>query len=121
MHTQSVKFKKEGNEDFYPTVKKRVNQYFEDNKLSRHAQGSYFVKIILLVVLYFGLYFNLLVNVKSTWAIYLSYGVIGVLVVLIFLNVVHDAAHEAIFKNKKPIECWCISLNYLAQIITSGE
>ncbi|AFD07070.1 fatty acid desaturase family protein [Solitalea canadensis] len=101
MHTQSVKFKKEGNEDFYPTVKKRVNQYFEDNKLSRHAQGSYFVKIILLVVLYFGLYFNLLVNVKSTWAIYLSYGVIGVLVVLIFLNVVHDAAHEAIFKNKK--------------------
>ncbi|POY36393.1 fatty acid desaturase [Solitalea longa] len=101
MHTTSVKFKKEGQNDFYPTLKQRVNNYFEENNLSRYANTAYFVKIIVFIILFFGTYFNLLFNVKSLWAIYLSYVCLGSLVVMIFLNVVHDAAHEAIFKNKR--------------------
>ncbi|MCO4294788.1 fatty acid desaturase [Solitalea sp. MAHUQ-68] len=101
MHTSSVKFKKEGKNDFYPILKQRVNSYFEQNNVSRYANTSYFFKITLFITLFFGTYFNLIFRVHSIWGIYLSYVTLGVLVVLIFLNVVHDAAHEAVFRNKK--------------------
>ncbi|UKJ05990.1 fatty acid desaturase family protein [Solitalea lacus] len=101
MHTQSIKFKKEGINDFYPTLKQRVNSYFDENQLSRYANMSYFIKIALLVIAFVSTYLNFIFNVESKIEVFLSYIVLGTLVVMIFLNIVHDAAHLAIFKSKK--------------------
>ncbi|SMO44129.1 fatty acid desaturase family protein [Solitalea koreensis] len=101
MTTQSVKFKKESADDFYPTIKKRVNEYFEQNNLSKLAPASYFIKISSFILLYFFVYFNLIFNVTSLRGLFFSFILLGFLVFFIFLNVVHDAAHGSIFKKKQ--------------------
>lgn len=101
MKTLSVKFKKEAADDFYGVLRKKVNQYFEDKHLSKRAGVFYKIKAFSFIGGYFLIYFNLIMNVTSTAGIFFSYMGLGLFMFLIFLNVVHDAAHEAIFKSKK--------------------
>ncbi|TCS88360.1 linoleoyl-CoA desaturase [Anseongella ginsenosidimutans] len=101
MKTLSVKFKKEAPGDFYHVLRQRVNQYFEDKGLKKKATLYFKVKALSFIVAYFLLYFNLLFNVESKQGVFLSYMGMGLFMFLIFLNVVHDAAHEAIFKSRK--------------------
>jgi linoleoyl-CoA desaturase len=42
--------------DFAQEVKARVNEYFEENRLSRHANAAMITKTVVLVAMYFGSY-----------------------------------------------------------------
>lgn len=101
MKTLSVKFKKEAPNDFYHVLRQRVNQYFEDTGQKKRATVYFKIKAFSFIAAYFLIYFNLIFNVEGKPGVFLSYMGMGIFMFLIFLNVVHDAAHEAIFKNKK--------------------
>ena len=45
---------------FVKTLKKRVDNYFKDNKISKHANFNMFLKTILLILLYFEVFQSLL-------------------------------------------------------------
>ena len=56
---------------FVKTLKKRVDNYFRENKISKHANFNMFLKTILLILLYFGSYSLLYVFNASYFSIIL--------------------------------------------------
>ena len=85
---------------FVKTLKKRVDNYFKENKISKHANFNMLLKTILLILLYFGSYSLLYVFNASYFSIILwfamGFGMAG-----IGMSVMHDANHGAYSKNKK--------------------
>jgi linoleoyl-CoA desaturase len=86
--------------DFSALLNKRVNDYFRQNDLTRHANTEMIVKSVIMFVLYFAPYAIILSGVVTgAWNIALlllmSVGLAG-----IGLSVMHDANHGAYSKKK---------------------
>jgi len=99
MSFKSVSFERKKSV-FVKTLKKRVDNYFRENKISKHANFNMFLKTILLILLYFGSYSLLYIFNASYFTIILwfamGFGMAG-----IGMSVMHDANHGAYSKNKK--------------------
>jgi linoleoyl-CoA desaturase len=89
------------NQDFFVTVSKRVNDYFKENNISKHANSQMIVKTIFMFALYLIPYFLILTEtVTGTWSlvglcIIMGFGIAG-----IGLSIMHDANHGA-YSSKK--------------------
>jgi len=58
------------------------------------------LKVVLLSLIYFGSYFLALSQGQTPWLYITFFVIMGLTLVLLYLNVFHEAAHENIFKNK---------------------
>jgi linoleoyl-CoA desaturase len=87
------------NRDFSATLNKRVNEYFKNRKISRHANSEMIVKTICMFSMYFVPYV-LVVTGVLTGTVPLVLGVIVMSLGLagIGLSVMHDANHGAYAK-----------------------
>ena len=56
---------------FVNTLKKRVDEYFKINKISKHANFKMYFKSIFLIAFYFGSYAFLFFNNDSLYSIFL--------------------------------------------------
>ena len=52
MNHQTVSFSKETNVEFYKTLRSRVNSYFKDNNITRHANAAMVIKTIVMLAIY---------------------------------------------------------------------
>lgn len=84
---------------FFATLRDRVNLHFSERQIDTYGNARLIRKIMLLTVAYLGLY--ALVFVAPVWSLPLVFALIGVTGVILGLNAGHDAAHHAIFKNRK--------------------
>jgi linoleoyl-CoA desaturase len=100
--------------DFYITLKKRVDNYFKTNNISRHANFGMVFKTICLFALYIVPYTLLITGTVTTgltgWfmSILLGLGMAG-----IGFSVMHDAVHESYSKYKFVNKALGYSLNFL--------
>jgi len=102
MSATAVKFNLKDRPEFYPELKKRVNQYFKENNLSRHANYTMRFKTIFMISLYF-IPFVLMLTGTITgflptilmWAL-MGFGMSG-----IGLSIMHDANHGAYSQSRK--------------------
>ena len=85
---------------FVKTLKKRVDNYFRENKISKHANFNMVLKTVLLVLFYFGSYSILYFFNTSHYSL-LLWLVMGFGMAGIGMSVMHDANHGAYSKNKK--------------------
>lgn len=86
---------------FYTTLKQRVDQYFTDRNISRHADMLTTFKVIFLLAAFFGCY-ALLISNRFSAGVTLLWGILcGIFSVLIAMNISHDAVHNALFQSKK--------------------
>ena len=82
--------------DFTTTMNKRVNAYFKENQLGRHANTEMVIKSIVMLALYFGplalILTGMITGVSTTLAlvVVMSFGLAG-----IGLSVMHDGNHGA--------------------------
>ena len=65
--------KSAGHEDFYKVLRKRVNSYFKDNNISRHANANMVVKSIFMISLYVVPFVLMLTYFESTGMILLMW------------------------------------------------
>lgn len=85
-----------GNALFFATLTQRVNQYFKDQNISKHANGEMFFKTFFMLTLFFTPYTILITSTATTvlgqWlcAIVMGLGMAG-----IGLSIMHDANHGA--------------------------
>mgnify|MGYP003393906621 CR=1 FL=1 len=96
--TTPIRFPKHG--EFHETVKKRVEQYFIDHKLSPTGDWRLFVKTGAMLGFLLASYI-LLVFYSTSWL--LSLALVAALaqgMVLISCNVMHDAVHESFARSK---------------------
>jgi len=94
-----VTFNNKISRDFSKTVKSRVNSYFEDKNLSRHANLEMVSKTVILLTLYFGAYAIILSGQFSLGVMWFLSFVMGIGMAGIGFSVSHDALHGAYSSN----------------------
>ncbi|MFM9028079.1 MAG: fatty acid desaturase family protein, partial [Bacteroidota bacterium] len=97
--SQHIKFLNTRQTEFYKVLRERVDDYFESNGISPHANAAMVFKTIFMLALYF-LPFTLMVTSIATgpwfWLCWLAmgFGLAG-----IGMSVMHDANHKAYSSN----------------------
>ncbi len=100
-----VKFVNANRNEFFATVRKRVDQYFIQNKISKHANSTMILKTVVLLSAYIVPFILLLVLKPTFPASLILWLIMGMGVAGIGMSIMHDANHGAYSKSSK--------LNYL--------
>lgn len=94
MNIPMVKFNKKDRPEFFKELNKRVNQYFKDNKISKHANWNMKLKTVFMLCLYFVPLILMLAGVfKTFWPVLLLWVIMGFGMSGIGLSIMHDANH----------------------------
>jgi len=102
MDLPMVKFNKQDQPAFFKELRKRVNTYFKDNNLSRHANFNMKFKTVFMLSLYFVPFALLLTGVVSSpWMAILMWALMGFGMAGIGFSIMHDANHGSYSKNKR--------------------
>jgi linoleoyl-CoA desaturase len=101
------RYSKSGNEAIFQQLRQEV--YYLVEQLESKRRGSILLKAILFPALYIITYITIFIAGMHTWAFYACYFLLGVLLVMIFLNIIHDAVHGTIFNSKK-LNDWYVYL-----------
>ncbi|AQX04732.1 fatty acid desaturase [Elizabethkingia meningoseptica] len=80
-------------------LRKRVNQRVQEIPENRDRYIR--IKAVILPIVYFGSYFLAVFNGDKPWLYIACYIMMGLTLVLIYLNLIHEAAHNNIYKTKK--------------------
>ncbi len=100
--TKKVKFTNVNKSTFYATIRKRVDQHFEERNLSVHANAAMWFKAVFFLGTFITLYLLILLgnfNPFIMLGLAVSLGVFGAFV---GFNICHDAIHKA-FSDKQII------------------
>ncbi len=85
---------KSATDNFHSDLKKRVNSYFEENKINPHGNSGLLWKAVMLVVSFFALYIWMVFFTPASVALSLVVcAVMGLITAAIGFNVMHDGAH----------------------------
>lgn len=101
------RYAKNGNEAIFSQLRQDVSNLVQ--QLEPKRRGSILLKAVLFPVLYFFVYIAILVFGNQRGVFYSGYFLLGVLLVMIFLNIIHDAVHGSIFNSKK-LNQWYVYL-----------
>lgn len=114
MTQAGVKFNVKNQPEFIKELRKRVNRYFKENNLSKHADLNMKFKTVFMLCLYFVPLILMLVGVvQSVWAAMLMWTLMGFGMGGIGLSVMHDANHGSYSRNQKVNEALGFLLNFL--------
>ena len=91
---------------FYPTVKKRVQEYFKETGKSKHATTAIWIKTIGLFSLYFLCYGSIMSNHYSGFSLIGWYSGLGLIMGLFGFNFSHDVMHNAFFSSTRLNNIW---------------
>jgi len=100
MGATRISFKHDGKKDFAREVKQKVNNYFEENNLSKHADKWMVAKTFILLTLYFGAYGLLISGSVGIWGMAFLCFLMGIGMAGIGFSISHDALHGAYSSNK---------------------
>lgn len=113
MSTHSIRFNN-ANRSFYLTAKKRVDEYFKENNISRYGNYNMVIKSIFMFTLYFTPFILLILNVfDSFWVQSILWAIAGLGMSGIGLSIMHDANHGAYSRNAKLNALMCRSMNFV--------
>lgn len=111
---QSIKFNRKDRPEFVRELRKRVNQYFKENNISKYGNWKMRVKTAFMVTLYFTPLILLLSGaVTNLWMIMLMWVLMGLGMSGIGLSVMHDANHGAYSRNKHVNNALGFLMNFL--------
>lgn len=99
MKNSILKFKNTHKNDFSVVLKRRVQAYFSENKISPQANFAMYLKTGLVLLLWFTFYYCLISNVFSYPFTYWVWAGMGWAIALVTVNIGHDAIHGAYTKN----------------------
>ena len=92
----TVRFNQSDRPEFYIELRKRVNTYFKESNISKHANLNMRFKTLFMLLLYFAPFVLMLTGVvASTWGVIIMWAIMGFGMSGIGLSVMHDANHGA--------------------------
>ncbi len=108
-----VKFKPVKTSTLPEDLRKEVNSYFSDKKISMFANNEMIFKIILWLTLWVITYITIILT-KDHFFLAVCCGFLHMFThVMIAFNITHDANHDAIFKSKK----WNTFFGYFIELL----
>lgn len=96
---QRIKFVSKDKNLFYQTLRKRVNDYFVENNISKNANSTMVAKAVVLIAAYVLPFVALLAFQPSLGVSLLLWVIMGLGVAGIGMSVMHDANHGSFSKN----------------------
>lgn len=101
MSRASVKFNSQDQPEFFKELRQRVNLYFKEKNISRHANLNMKLKTLFMIGLYFTPYLLMMFGVVTGfWPLMIMWVLMGLGMCGIGLSIMHDANHGAYSKNK---------------------
>ncbi len=97
---KKIHFERKSAVDFYQVLSKRVEDYFKNNNLSKHANANMVAKSIFILTVFVLSYVGILSNMFSLGIVLLFFAINGFFAALIGFNISHDAVHGAYSSNK---------------------
>ncbi len=95
-----VTFNNKINHEFNREVKKRVNAYFKEQDISKHANASMVLKTVIILGVYWGTYALIMLGGLSLNWIWGLTAVMGIGMAGIGFSITHDALHGAYSSNQ---------------------
>lgn len=93
-----IKFPSREQGEFFTTLKQRVNNYFEEQGISKNANGAMITKTTILLTSLIGLYVLLMTDILHPSLMLVVVILMGINTALIGFNVGHDALHGSYSK-----------------------
>ncbi|MFD0862698.1 fatty acid desaturase family protein [Sungkyunkwania multivorans] len=100
MNTPQLRFSRTDSKRFFKTLNKRVNEYFNENKIKRTGNWKLHLKTIVMFSIFLTPYFLILTLDMNHWVQLLLTVVIGVGMAGVGMNVMHDGNHGS-YSSKK--------------------
>lgn len=101
MKSSIVRFNTKAQPEFFRELRGRVNQYFQDNKISPKGNLNMVLKTVFMCILYFTPLIIILSGAVTTfWMSIVMWSLMGLGMAGIGLSVMHDANHGAYSTNK---------------------
>ena len=102
MSTQTVKFNTQDRPEFFRELRKRVNQHFKENNISKHATPNMVFKTAFMICLYMVPWALMITGVVSSfWTVLLMWVLMGFGMSGIGLSIMHDAKPRIVFQQSK--------------------
>ena len=118
---ETIRFKGSGAEGFSRELNKRVNDYFRNKGISKHANTEMVLKTIFMYLLFAIPYAFVLSNTLPVWAFYIMWFVIGLGTAGIGFSIMHDANHGAYSKSPMVNKLLGYSLNLVGGNATNWK
>ena len=96
-----LKFNEKTTSVFQQTLKARIRAYLATRKEGKYDNGEVLFKAVFFLCIYLSAYFLIIFGGLNKWLMLLLAVLHGMAGAMIMMSVVHDAGHNAIFKNKK--------------------
>jgi linoleoyl-CoA desaturase len=110
----SVKFNPREGKEFYSTLRKRVNNYFKENEISKFGNTEMYLKTVFMIALYTAPYILMVIGViSSPWLMLSMTALMGLGQAGVGLTVMHDANHGSYSKNRRVNKIMSYTLNGL--------
>lgn len=110
-----IKFIPNEKDEFSAVLRKKINQYFKENGLSRYGNGEMYFKTVVMFALYLIPYFLFISGISTGWLFLLSMAILmGIGKAGIGLSVMHDANHGSYSKNQWVNRILGHSINFCA-------
>jgi len=90
---EKVKFANTAKTDFFNTVRRRVDAYFEEKGISKHGNAKMVLKTISMFALFYGPYLLIISGAFDPWAMFAFACFMGIGNAGIGMSVMHDANH----------------------------
>jgi len=98
--SQKLKFSSTPPSFFYATVRKKVDLFFSNEKLSQHANAQMWFKVAFFITGFIVLYALILTGYAVNWLLLPLAAALGIFCAFVGFNVCHDALHGALSGNK---------------------
>ncbi|MCO5259467.1 MAG: acyl-CoA desaturase [Crocinitomicaceae bacterium] len=98
MDIKSIKYSKDRNSEFYKELKKRVNNYFKTENISKYGNTNMIIKTIFMLALYFVPLILILTVVEQSWLALILWFVTGLGMAGVGMSIMHDANHGSYSK-----------------------
>ncbi|MFZ1800628.1 MAG: acyl-CoA desaturase [Chitinophagaceae bacterium] len=95
-----ISFPKTTGPDFYTTLNKKVEDFFESGKISKKGNGLMLFKLIFYPTVFIAAYLVLVLTNAPLLVQFLLWSILGLFTAFIGLNIAHDAVHGSISGNK---------------------
>jgi linoleoyl-CoA desaturase len=114
MNVPVVKYNIKDRPAFFKELKKRVNNHFKDNNISRYGNFNMVAKTIFMLCLYFVPFILMLTGVVSSfWWVMLMWVLMGLGMAGIGFSIMHDANHGSYSKNRRVNQAFGFLINFI--------
>jgi len=114
MGVPAIKFNHQEKPEFQKVLRKKVNQYFKENNISKYGNMSMWLKSVFMLSIYLvPLILMLTVVVSGLWPVIGMWAIMGLGIAGIGLSIMHDANHGAYSNDQKVNDIMGFVLNLI--------